>query len=235
MIRISFIIPTLNEEDYIRSTLEAISNQTIPREEYEIIVIDSRSTDNTVKISEEYADEIISEKNKNISNGRNKGAELARGKILIFIDADTIIEPTLAEKVLKKFQDERIAGAYVRYIYSFKSKILKLINNLAITLLTLFHSVNNNCIIISGACLIVRRVNFNKINGFNEKLETSEDIKLYHDLKKTGKFVFIDETVQTSTRRFKKMGWFATIKYYLTDVYNHSLKKDYKGEYKTIR
>jgi len=58
---ISIIIPCLNEEKYIESTLKTIKNQKLHN--FEIIIIDGLSKDNTVKIAREYADRVIVEKN----------------------------------------------------------------------------------------------------------------------------------------------------------------------------
>ena len=86
---LSIIIPTLNEEKYLPKLLESIKKQSF--KDYEIIVADANSKDKTRKIARDYGCKIT-------SGGilpavaRNNGAKKAAGEILLFIDADCIIE-----------------------------------------------------------------------------------------------------------------------------------------------
>ncbi len=98
---VSVVIPTLNEGKYIKQTLESIKNQTYKK--IEIIVCDSYSKDNTVKIAKKYTNKVIVKKT-NVSEARNLGAEQAKGNILVFVDADTILTRTWIEDVLKVFE-----------------------------------------------------------------------------------------------------------------------------------
>ena len=106
---ISVIVPTLNEENYIEGCLESISKQTIPRDKYEIIVSDGSSTDRTVEIANKYADLVVVSEKRGIWWGRNYGAEYARGRFLVFIDADTQIKKDYLETV-SQVHGERSCG-----------------------------------------------------------------------------------------------------------------------------
>jgi glycosyltransferase involved in cell wall biosynthesis len=85
---VSFIITTLNEEDYIEACLKSLKGQDYKNKE--IILVDSNSTDKTVERSEKYADKIII-KSCIMPVGRNLGAQEAKGNVLVFIDADIIL------------------------------------------------------------------------------------------------------------------------------------------------
>jgi hypothetical protein len=85
---VSVIIPALNEERYLPRCLESLSGQS--REgQFEIIVVDGGSTDQTVEVAKEHADKVIVEPSR-VGVARNLGAKHAEGKILAFVDADTI-------------------------------------------------------------------------------------------------------------------------------------------------
>lgn len=86
---ITVIIPALNEEESIIACLESLTAQTIPRDSYEIIVVDGGSSDNTRALALTLADRVITQKRPGIGGARGDGAEAANGDILVFTDADT--------------------------------------------------------------------------------------------------------------------------------------------------
>ncbi len=231
MIKVSVIIPALNEENYIKKTLKSINKQSIPRRDYEIILSDGKSKDKTIKFSKKYADKIISMKNKTISEARNIGASKAKGEYLVFIDADTTVSETLLESVIKALQDKNIVGGFVHYRFKTDSTIIKLLSIIFGFINYLTSLIIPKNAIVAGICLFARRSTFNKINGFDKTLVTSEDNDLAHRLLKKGKFVLINEYVYTSDRRLKKMGLFRLLKYYLTDYIQYLTKKGFKGNY----
>ena len=86
---VSFIVPALNEEKCLEKTLRSIKAQKT-KLKFEIIVVDGGSKDKTVEIAKKYA-RVPREKSRSISSARNMGAELGKGKLLVFIDADTVL------------------------------------------------------------------------------------------------------------------------------------------------
>jgi cellulose synthase/poly-beta-1,6-N-acetylglucosamine synthase-like glycosyltransferase len=105
----SFIVPTLNEEKYLQACLSSIVNQRTCVD-YELIVVDGGSKDRTVAIAERYADKVICLGRRGIWLGRNEGASRARGRLLLFIDADTSVPANYLEVAHGVMQDEQVSA-----------------------------------------------------------------------------------------------------------------------------
>ncbi|MDI6642623.1 MAG: glycosyltransferase, partial [Candidatus Hodarchaeaceae archaeon] len=95
---ISVIIPTLNEGKYLDRTLLAIKGQRYGGE-VEIIVSDSSSEDDTQEIARRYGAKVIASERRGPAAGRNRGAQAAKGDILVFIDADTTPSENLFARI----------------------------------------------------------------------------------------------------------------------------------------
>ncbi len=95
MTKVSVVIPVYNVEDYLEECLESIINQTL--KDIEIICINDGSTDNSLKILEDYAEKdgrikVYSQENSGLSASRNQGIKLSRGEYIYFIDSDDYLE-----------------------------------------------------------------------------------------------------------------------------------------------
>src|SRR3990172_3737337 len=88
---ISIIIPTYNEENYIEKCLKSLSNQTLPRNKYEIIIVDGGSKDRTIDIARKYVDKVIRQKSKGVGGARNDGVNAAKYGVIATTDADFIV------------------------------------------------------------------------------------------------------------------------------------------------
>lgn len=109
MIVVSVVIPTLNEAEYIKTCLDTLLNQSYPKDKYEVLVVDSDSTDGTIDIVKAYCRNhnnvtLIFEPKKSASAARNKGIKMAKGEIIAFIDADTIIPRNWLSKSRENFE-----------------------------------------------------------------------------------------------------------------------------------
>lgn len=105
MCKISVIIPVYNVENYLKKCLDSVCNQTLT--DIEIICINDGSTDNSLKILNEYEikDErikVISKENGGQATARNLGIKEAQGEYVSFVDSDDFIEPTMLEKLYTK-------------------------------------------------------------------------------------------------------------------------------------
>ena len=100
MPKISIIVPVYNVEKYIRKCLDSILNQTF--KDFELILVDDGSLDNSGKICDDYAlkdnrIKVIHKKNGGLSSARNAGLDVAQGDYIGFVDSDDWIEPDMYE------------------------------------------------------------------------------------------------------------------------------------------
>jgi glycosyltransferase involved in cell wall biosynthesis len=210
---ISIIIPTLNEEKYISDTLRSIKSQCF-EDKCEIIVVDGMSKDNTVRIAKKYADKVIVIKKRGIAVGRNAGARIAKGDILLFCDADTIPIPNALTEITKEFKKKNVVAVTVPIIplsHQLKDSMIFWMYNIFVKI-----SINFGNAQIPGVFVAYRKETFDKVNGFNESIETWEDYDLSSRIDKHGKIVYSDKTlVLSSLRRIEKWGRTKSIVKYL--------------------
>lgn len=111
--KISIVIRTYNEEKHIREVLDILKKQTYKN--YEIIIIDSQSTDNTVKIAKEYDVKIVSilKQDFDYSYASNMGVKVASGEIICFLSGHSVpISKDYLKEVNNVFQNNEIAACY---------------------------------------------------------------------------------------------------------------------------
>lgn len=110
--KLSIIIPAYNEEEYLPGLLESIKNQDF--DDYEVIVADADSDDNTRKIAEEYGCRIVDGGMPAV--GRNRGAAAARGELLLFLDADLVLTDGYLRDAVEEFESEDLGIAITQMI-----------------------------------------------------------------------------------------------------------------------
>lgn len=204
---ISVIIPTLNEEKYLPKCLSSLTKQ-IWNGQFEVIVVDGGSIDHTVQIAKKYADEVAIEPGNPVGAARNRGARIARGGILAFIDADTVAGPywleAISQAFLKKHASVGLTGPTLPYdgqlFDSITYRLWTIYLQRILLNLGMPHVIGFNC--------AYRRRQFLLAGGFDEINVMSEDIALARKIRKYGKITFERQMYAlTSARRFKRYGW----------------------------
>lgn len=198
--RFSVIIPTLNEGVLLPSLLSDLQAQT--RRDFEIIVADAGSSDQTVTLAQAMGATVIP--GGMPAAGRNRGAERARGEFLLFLDADTRIAPDFLERASAELED--------RFLDLATCEVVPLSDN---TFDLLLHEFSNLALKVAqfadphapGFCIFISRRLFMRVGGFDESLKLAED----HDLvKRASAFrslrVLESVEVQVSVRRLEKEG-----------------------------
>jgi glycosyltransferase involved in cell wall biosynthesis len=207
---ISVVIPTYNEEKNIERCLQALDEQTIPREDFEIVVVDGQSSDKTVEIAEKYADKVIQQVSDGVGGARNDGVRGAEGDIIVTTDADCVPYREWLEVVQEHFENEgvvAVTGFLDPFDYeglnSYEAYVYRLLFQLSNHLLRVLAMVGYYH--LCGANSAFHRDTFLEIGGYLD-LPYSDDIEIYKRLKPKGKMV-LDKRMRVnySIRRIKKM------------------------------
>ncbi len=186
---LSVIIPTINEEVYIRSSLKSVRKLN----PLEIIVVDGGSTDGTVKAAEgEGARVISSPRGRGIQLMR--GASAARGDILLFLHADARLSGAVD---ISQYLKQGYIGGFFRLRFDEETFSIRLVEIFANLRARLF------CLPYGDQAIFVRRDVFDRIGGF-KNYPFLEDIDFILRLKREGKLAEVPVSVTVSSRRLKK-------------------------------
>jgi glycosyltransferase involved in cell wall biosynthesis len=119
-VRASVVIPAYNAEKLLPECLKSLSDQTVPRDDYEIIVVDDGSTDSTAGTAVKCDGvRVVRQKNQGPAAARNQGARMAKADIILFTDSDCVPERDWVERMLEPFDgDPKLAGDKGRYLTS---------------------------------------------------------------------------------------------------------------------
>lgn len=198
---ISVIIPAHNEEKCLASCLGGILKQTT-KTPYEVIVVDNNSTDRTQEIAKKYPVRVIFEKRPGGSAARNAGAKVARGKLLVFLDADTRSPPTYLSQIENFFQKhptlDVLAGPPVVIDAGPITKWFTDTFNYFTWYFRATKLVSGVQAFWSGNFAIKKRV-FEESGGFDQKLTSvimAEDIEFSVRLGKYGYKIYFDPTLK---------------------------------------
>lgn len=209
MIKVSVIIPTYNEERNIVKFMKNLTNQTVPRADYEVIIVDGQSKDRTVELARKYADKVIQQKSDGIGGARNDGVRIAKSPIIATTDADCEVPADWVEKIISDME----SGDYVAVCGSdgpiennIKARIVFFFIKNFIHFASLF-----NVYCLGGTNSAFRKKEFMKIGGYRN-LSYSDDADLGFRLKQIGKIKYDRSLyVGLSVRRMENQGYRKTL------------------------
>ena len=193
---ISFVVPAYNEAEFLPATLEAIHSaaRSLGRE-YEIVVANDASTDDTAAVAEAHGARVVACSNRQIAATRNSGAAEAVGEYLIFVDADTTVNREVVGAALEALGGGAAGGgAGVRFAEPVPLEW-------RLFLWTVVHSFRITRW-AAGSFVFCRRDAFEAAGGFDETMYAAEEIEVSRALKRQGRFVMLREYVETSGRKF---------------------------------
>lgn len=179
MPKFSIIVPIYNVEAYLEKCLVSIKNQTY--KDYEVILVNDGTKDNSMKIAQKYPFKIINQKNQGLSMARNTGVKEATGEYIIFLDSDDYIEKDLLKEINNSLANNPDIVRYqIQETYEDKENIIKYEESPftnksgveAFKLLTSYHFVEN------AWCYAIKRSYYQKEKFSFKKGTIHEDFGL---------------------------------------------------------
>jgi rSAM/selenodomain-associated transferase 2 len=204
--QVSVVIPALDEEAALPETIRSC-REAGP---CEVIVADGGSRDGTVEAARGLADAVVS-----APRGRapqmNAGAESARGEVLLFLHADTLLPAGCIPAILYALRDGRVAGGAFRVALS-PSRVAGAYDRtmLALTgcMINLRSSLTRTY--TGDQAIFLRAKTFRELGGYRE-IPLMEDVELSRAMRRIGRTVLLGKRVRTSGRRWEAWGPLRTI------------------------
>jgi len=198
-VRLSVVIPALNEERHLGQLLSDLQRQS--RRPDEIIVVDAGSTDATVDIAKR-SQAVVLHGELPIARGRNLGGYSAKGDLILFLDADTRLPETFFEDFVSEVERRGLDIACPRYLPYDSTFTIRAIHAFWNMVLKGFERTLPSG---AGHCIALRGKLFRESCGFEPSLKF-DDIELVRRLSKGRRFGYVGTSVFISDRRYREGG-----------------------------
>lgn len=207
--KVSVVVPTYQEATGIEAFLRQFERQTLPRGEFEVIVVDGDSRDGTRELAAARADRVVLQTSPGIGGARNDGVRMARADLVATTDADCRLPPDWLERILRDFEDPDVVavcgpdgpfdgGLKARFVYFFVRGIIRLA-----ALVGIYGTGGTNS--------AFRKEAFLAVGGFRA-LPHSDDIDIGVRIRARGRIVYDPALyVGISVRRLEKDGYLRTL------------------------
>ena len=185
----SVVIPLYNKEPFVAKTITSVLNQTY--QNFEIIVVNDFSTDNSLRLVEKIDDHRIKitehNEKKGVSASRNTGINAATYSYIAFIDADDVWDRKFLETIvslIKEYPEESVFATHYRRNFNGKNLIPKTrlldkkIKGKSL-IIDDFFKVNMGPLIITQSCFVAHKTVFKTVGIYDENVTSSEDIDFY--------------------------------------------------------
>jgi glycosyltransferase involved in cell wall biosynthesis len=194
---LSFIVPAYNEEAVLPATLTTLlaSAASLGRP-FEVIVADDASTDRTAEVARSHGATVVPVSRRQIAAVRNAGARAARGDVLFFVDADTLVPANVLRAALAALAGGAVGGG----------SLVRLDPAAPLWGVALTAFISRGLMqrrLAAGCFVFARRDTFDAVGGWDEKYFAAEEIILSLALKRKGRFVVVPKAVITSARKFR--------------------------------
>lgn len=228
---ISIVIPLYNKQDSIQSTLESVLNQTYTN--YEIVLVDDGSTDNSLEIAKNILQtksevKIVSQKNSGVSAARNTGIRNSKYDYIAFLDADDLWKINYLEeqvKLIEEYPEAAMWGTAWDDILNGETKVNNY--NIEADFRGIVHNYwKNKLYLFWTSSLVVHKSAFTNIGFFDERITHGEDLDMWYRIILNYPVVFYNQALalykQDSENRamHKKIPIKSYLPYYI-DKYDH--------------
>jgi len=208
---VSVVIPTYNRAKVLKETISSALRQTY--DNFEIIVIDDGSADNTESVVKNFEDKrvtYIKQSHKNAPTAKNKGILVSKGDYIAFLDSDDVWLPEKIEKQMKVFRNNKLNPSVVYcgigYINEDGAEIkgIKLPayrGNIFLKLL----GTRRNVVLGAGSTVLIKRECFERCGLFDENLSYRIDLDLLIRISKVFAFDYVPEVLAKIRMHEKRM------------------------------
>jgi glycosyltransferase involved in cell wall biosynthesis len=199
---LSFILPAHNEEALLPETLRTLRASAAGLGvAFEVVVVDDDSTDATAAVAASLADRVVRVRLRHIAAVRNAGARQARGDVLVFVDADTLVPAGTLRAALRAALRALGRGAVGGGAWVEVDPETPWWGKLVARLIIAGYAGLAGW---AGGCfLFARRGDFEAVGGFDERYFASEEAHLSAALRRRGRFAIVRPPVITSGRKFR--------------------------------
>jgi len=236
--QVSVVVPVFNSENTVKRCLEALFSQSFPERLYEVIVVDDGSNDSTPSVVKAFPVKYIRQENAGPASARNRGAQAARGEIILFTDADCVPRRDWIGEMTRPFEmDPEVAavkGAYVTEQQSIAARFAQIEFEERFKLLSRAETIDMVDTYSAG----FRRDVFLAAGGFDTSFPAAnnEDTELSYRLSKEGrKMVFNPRAVVCHLGHPDSVPAYARLKfwrgYWRMAVYRRFPEKALKDRY----
>lgn len=194
----SVVVPVINEAERINALIEHLRSLDLSGA-IEIIVVDGDVTGGTIRV---IADDntVVARSDKGRARQMNRGAQLARGEVIMFLHADTQLPPNALKAVKSVLEDDRCVGGAFNLGVDTKNIVVHCIAAISNFRNRLTH------VPFGDQAIFLRRDYFNDIGGFRD-IPFMEDVELMKRIRKRGDRIrIVSEQVTSSARRWEKEG-----------------------------
>ncbi|MBE3602244.1 TIGR04283 family arsenosugar biosynthesis glycosyltransferase [bacterium] len=198
--KLTAIVPMLNEERAIEATLEALRRGA---PDAEIIVVDGGSSDRSVALARARCDRVIVSA-RGRARQMNAGAAAAAGDALVFVHADTLVGDGFGREIAAALTNPAVIGGRFDVAFDEYGGGLRMVAAMINLRSRMMRSATGD------QAIFVRRDAFFQLGGFAE-IELCEDVDFVRRMKRLGRLACLRATVQTSSRRWRSDGVGRTI------------------------
>lgn len=190
----SVIIPARNASRVIGACILAVLSQTLPRESYEVIVVDDGSSDRTAGVARQLGARLVPQPPFGIAAARNTGARVAKGEFLVFLDPDGVPQIDWLERMIAPFRDAEVVGVTGAYETHDETLVPRVIQAQHDDIYRR-RGATGATSVVEGYSAAYRKSVFVAAGGFDPSLAAADDVELSYRLAKRGRLVFAPEAI----------------------------------------
>ncbi|GAC1386705.1 MAG: TIGR04283 family arsenosugar biosynthesis glycosyltransferase [Ktedonobacteraceae bacterium] len=214
----SIIVPVLNEAEVLEGQLAHLSRQCASQQ-YELLIVDGGSRDDTIAIAERYGHVLHSQRGR--ARQMNMGAAAAKGDVLLFLHADTRLPDEALDAIEKALASPKVVGGAFRLCFNcnlWPYRLVAFATNIRSRVRTLF---------TGDQAYFIRSQSFHAVSGYPDQ-PLMEDLEIIARLRKIGKVVLLPHYVTTSARRHEKTGLLRCVLFmwYLRTLYKFGVSPE---------